>query len=122
MNDWITGAVYVLGGVTTLWTLVLVIRDEVAQDRTFALLAVTELVLLVQLVVGCVLLAGTDRDVSGVLFVSYLVGVALALPIGAFWSLAERTRSGTGVLVVAALTVLALEVRLADIWSGGFGA
>ncbi len=68
------------------------------------------------------LLAGTDRDVSGVLFVSYLVGIVLALPIGAFWSLAERTRSGTGVLVVAALTVLALEVRLVDIWGGGLGA
>ncbi|MAS54583.1 hypothetical protein [Nocardioides sp.] len=122
MNDWITGAVYVLGAVIALWSLVLVVRDELAQDRTFALLAIAEVVLLVQLVVGCILLAGTDRDVSGVLFVSYLVGIALALPIGAFWSLAERTRSGTGVLAIAALTVLALEVRLADIWSGGFGA
>lgn len=122
MNDWITGAVYVLGSAIALWTLVLVIRDEVAQDRTFALLGIAELVLVVQLIVGCVLLAGADRDVSGVLFVSYLLGVALVLPIGAFWSLAERTRSGTGVLVVAALTVLALEVRLVDIWSGGFGA
>lgn len=122
MNDWITSAVYVLAGVAALWTLVLMIRDVVAQDRTFALLGLAELALVVQLAVGCVLLAGTDRDVSGVLFVSYLVGTALALPIGAFWSLAERTRSGTGVLVVAALTVLALEVRLVDIWNGGFGA
>ena len=122
MNDVITAAVYVLGTASVLVALGLVIRDEVAQDRTFGLLALTELVLLVQLVVGCVLLAGTDRDVEGVLFVSYLVGVTLALPIGAFWSLAERTRSGTGVLVVAALTVLALQVRLVDIWSGGFGA
>lgn len=122
VNDWITAAVYVLAVVATAWTLVLVIRDEVAQDRTFALLGITELVLVVQLVVGGVLLGVADRDVSGVLFVSYLVGIALALPIGAFWSLAERTRSGTGVLVVAALTVLALEVRLVDIWSGSFGA
>ena len=122
MNDLITGAVYVLAVVIAGWAVVLVVRDQLAQDRTFALLGLAEVVLLVQLVVGCVLLAGTDRDVSGVLFVSYLVGVALALPIGTFWSLAERTRSGTGVLAVAALTVLALEVRLVDIWSGGFGA
>ncbi|CAN5431566.1 hypothetical protein BH09ACT12_BH09ACT12_02200 [soil metagenome] len=122
MNDWITATVYVSGGVTALWTLVLVLRDEVAQDRTFALLGLAEALLVVQLVVGCLLLGGTDRDVSGVLFVSYLVGIVLALPIGAFWSLAERTRSGTGVLVVAALTVLALEVRLVDIWGGGLGA
>ena len=118
MNDWITGAVYVVGGVVGVWTLVLLIRDQVAQDRTFALLAVAEVLLLVQLVVGCVLLAGTDRDVDGVTFVSYLVGIALALPVGAFWSLAERTRSGTGVLVLAALTVLALQLRLVDIWNG----
>ncbi|MGA8845377.1 MAG: hypothetical protein WB471_02045 [Nocardioides sp.] len=122
MNDWITGAVYVLSGAVVVWTLVLLIRDEVAQDRTFALIGTAELVLVVQLVLGCVLLAGTERDVSGVLFVSYLIGVALALPVGAFWSLAERSRSGTGVLVVSALTVLALEVRLVEIWSGGFGA
>lgn len=122
MNDWITGAVYVLSGAVVLWTLVLLIRDEVAQDRTFALIGTAELVLVLQLVLGCVLLAGTERDVSGVLFVSYLIGVALALPVGVFWSLAERSRSGTGVLVVSALTVLALEVRLVDIWSGGFGA
>ena len=38
------------------------------------------------------------------------------------WSLAARSRSGTGVRVVAALTVLALQVRLVDIWNGGFGA
>lgn len=122
MNDWITGAVYVLGAIAVGWTLVLLVRDRVAQDGTFALLALAELALLVQLVVGCVLLAGTERDVEGVLFVSYLVGIVTALPIGAFWSLAERSRSGTGVLVVAALTVLALEVRLVDIWSGAPGA
>jgi hypothetical protein len=122
VNDWITGAVYLLGAITVGWSLVLLVRDRVAQDGTYALLALAELALLVQLVVGCVLLSGTERDVEGVLFVSYLIGIATALPIGAFWSLAERSRSGTGVLVVAALTVLALEVRLVDIWAGVPGA
>jgi hypothetical protein len=50
--------------------------------------------------------------------VSYLVGVALALPVGAFWSLAERSRAGTAVLAVAVFTVIALELRLDTIWSG----
>jgi len=94
------------------------VKDEVAGDLMFGLLALVELVLLVQLVAGCVALAGTDREVSGVLFVSYLVGILLALPIGAGWSLVERSRSGTGVLLVAALTVVALEVRLDAIWAG----
>ena len=115
------GLVLVLSAVTLLAVVVLLVRDEPANDREFALLALAEVVLLVQLVVGLVQLSGTERDVSGVLFVSYLTGIALALPVGAFWSLAERSRAGTAVLAVAALTVVALEVRLWSIW-GGAGA
>lgn len=110
------GVVLVLTVVILVAVAVLLVRDETAGDPTFVLLGVTELVLLAQLVVGIVLLSSTDRDVSGVLFVSYLVGVALVLPIGAFWSLAERSRAGTVVLGAAAFTVMALEVRLWGIW------
>lgn len=115
------GAVLVLSGLAALGTLVLLVRDETAGDPMFALLGVVEVALVVQLVVGAVALSGTERDVSGVLFVSYLVAVLLALPIGAFWSLAERTRAGTAVLLLAMLTVAGLEVRLEAIW-GGAGA
>ncbi len=118
MNQWVTGAVIVLSLVGGVALVVLMVRDEAAQDRTFGFLAVIELLLVVQLVVGCVALGRTERDVEGVLFVSYLVGIALALPIGVFWSLAERTRAGTGVLLVAVLTVVALQLRLETIWSG----
>ena len=121
VSDWVLGVVVVTCLVAAVLLVVLMVRDEPAQDRTFVCLAVIELVLVGQLVGGCVALGATERDVSGVLFVSYLVGVALALPIGVFWSLAERTRSGTAVLLVAALTVVALEVRLDAIW-GGAGA
>ncbi|CAN5573335.1 hypothetical protein BH11ACT8_BH11ACT8_20970 [soil metagenome] len=121
MTDWLTGVVLALGGVACLVLAVLLIRDEPAQDRTFVYLAVVEVAVLAQLVYGVVALARTEDDVSGVLFVSYLVGNLLALPIGVFWSLAERTRAGTGVLLVAALTVLALQLRLETIW-GGAGA
>lgn len=110
------GAVLVLSVVTLVAVAVLLVRDETAGDPTFVLLAVVELVLLVQLVLGVVRLSTSDRDVPGVLFVSYLVGVALVLPISAFWSLAERSRAGTAVLAAAAFTVIALEVRLWGIW------
>lgn len=99
--------------------IVLLIRDRTAGDPTFAVLALAELALLVQLVAGLVALSGTEREVPGVTFVSYLVSIVLVLPIGAFWSLAERTRAGTAVLLVALLTVVALEVRLESLWSGG---
>lgn len=112
------GVILVLCGVAALVAAVHLVRDRAADDGMYLLLAVAELALVVQLVWGCVALAQTDRDVPGVLFVSYLVGVTLALPIGAFWSLAERTRAGTAVLLLALLAVAALEVRLWDIWSG----
>ena len=111
--------ILVLCGVTAIVLLVDLVRDRAAQDSHFVLLGLLELALLVQLVWGCVALATTGRDVDGVLFVSYLVGVALAPPIGAFWSLAERSRAGTAVLLVAVLTVAALEVRLDAIWGAG---
>ncbi|MDZ5620307.1 hypothetical protein [Nocardioides bizhenqiangii] len=118
MSPWVLGAVLVLCGITVIVLVVHLVRDRAAEDSMFVLLGVTELVLLGQLVAGCVALANTERDVDGTLFVSYLVGVALALPIGAFWSLAERTRAGTAVVLLAVLTVVALEVRLDAIWAG----
>ena len=118
MNIWLMGVVLTLTALAMAGMAVLLLKDEVAGDVMFGFLALIELVLVVQLVVGAVALSGTGRDVSGVLFVSYLVGILLALPIGAAWSLVERSRFGTGVLLVAALTVVALEVRLDAIWAG----
>ncbi|WP_134766132.1 hypothetical protein [Nocardioides sp. 1609] len=118
MTDWLTATILALAGVAAVVGIVLLVRDEPAQDRTFVVLGVVEVAVLVQLVVGAVSLSQTDRDVSGVLFVSYLVGNLLVLPIGAFWSLAERTRAGTGVLLVAVVTVIALQLRLETIWDG----
>jgi hypothetical protein len=118
VNVWLEVLVYVTAGIALIGTVVLLVKDEVAGDVMFITLAVVEALLLLQLVLGSVALASTSRDVSGVLFVSYLVGIALALPIGAFWSLAERSRAGTAVLALAVFTVIALELRLHTIWSG----
>lgn len=116
MTDWLTAVVVALAGIACVLLAVLMVRDRPAQDGTFAYLAVVEVAVLVQLVFGIVALSTTDREVDGVLFVSYLVGNLLALPIGVFWSLAERTRAGTAVLLVATFTVIALELRLGTIW------
>ena len=118
MNPWVFGVILALCGIAALLAVVHLIRDRVAEDGMYLLLGIAELVLVAQLVAGCIALSGTERDVSGVLFVSYLVGVALALPVGAFWSLAERNRAGTAVLLLATLTVVGLELRLDGIWSG----
>ena len=118
MNDVVTGLVVVASAVAALAVVVQLIRDIPAGDRTFLALAVVEAMLLVQVVTGFIALGQTTREVDGVLFGSYLVAILAAAPVGAFWSLAERTRAGTAVLLLAVLTVLALELRLTTIWSG----
>ena len=119
MNTWVVVAVLALTVLAAAAAAVQMVRDQPIGDRTFVVLALAEVAVLVQLVVGVVQLVVTENDVDEVLFVGYLVGLLVALPIGAFWSLAERSRAGTGVVLLAALTVVALELRLADIWAAG---
>lgn len=118
MTVWLLGAILVMCAVASVAVTVHLVRDEVTSDLTFVLLALLEVLLVAQVVWGSVALGTTDRAVSGTLFVSYLIAVLVAPPIGAFWSLAERSRGGTAVLLLAMLTVAALELRLWDIWGG----
>ncbi|GAB4003544.1 hypothetical protein [Nocardioides ultimimeridianus] len=118
MNPVVSGVILAICAVAAVIALVHITRDRPVEDGMFVILAVLETALLVQLVWGAIAFGTTDRAVSGILFFSYLVGVCLAAPIGAFWSLAERTRAGTAVLLVAVLTVAALQARLWSIWHG----
>ena len=51
-------------------------------------------------------------------YIGYLVGLVLIVPAGVIWSSGERSRGGTGVLLVATLVVPFMFVRLADLWPG----
>lgn len=63
----------------------------------------------------------TDRGPAGstVLFVSYLVTVVCVLPLALGWARVEPDRWSSAVVAVAAFTVLAMVVRLWDVWRGG---
>jgi hypothetical protein len=98
------------------WCLGLVIRDRAVNDLTLGLLALLELALLTQAVLGIVNLVTTDRAVSGVTFAGYLIGSLLILPLAAFWALAERTRWGTAVLIVGCLVIPVMIVRMNQVW------
>lgn len=114
---WLVVPVLVLSALCGLWTVVMIARDESPPgDRFFALLGVLLVVLVVQLVVGLVNLSTTSRDVETTTFVSYLVTVVLAVPFGAALALVERSRWGNGALLVALLTVAAMETRLDQLW------
>lgn len=101
-----------------LWVLGLVVLNKTPATVTLGLLALLELALLVQLVLGIVNLATTDRHVSGATFVGYLIGSLLVIPVATFWALAERTRWGTTVLIIGCLVIPVLIVRLNQIWNG----
>ena len=75
-----------------------------------------EILLIAMLIGGSIALGSTSRDVDGVLFVSYLVTIVVIPPAAVLWGIAEKSRWGTGVVVVAMLTVAVLCVRLLGIW------
>jgi hypothetical protein len=101
-----------------LWVAFLMSRDKQAGPRTLAAAAALELGFIVQAVLGVVLLITTDQDVSGVLFVAYLVGSLLVLPAAVWWAAAERRRWGPAGLAAAGLVNAVLLARLQDIWQG----
>jgi H+/gluconate symporter-like permease len=86
----------------------------------FYAVTVVEIVLIGLLIGGSIALGSTSRDVDGVLFVSYLVTLVVIPPAAVLWGIAEKSRWGTGVVVVAMLTVAALSVRLLGIWKGAY--
>jgi hypothetical protein len=117
VEDWLLGVILVMCAATALLLVVDLVRDRAAQDSHYLALAALELLVVGQLVWGCVELARTDRDVDGATFVGYLVTVALAPVAGAYFSLAERSRAGTSILLLAVATVAGLELRLDDVWA-----
>lgn len=86
----------------------------------FYAVGVLELLLIALLIGGSIALGSTSRDVDGVLFVSYLITLVVIPPAAVLWGIAEKSRWGTGVVVVSTLTVAVLTVRLLGIWKGTY--
>jgi hypothetical protein len=106
--------------ISAVWLVVLLVLDRVPGRYLLNLLAVLELGLLAHLVVGIVhVTSDAGSGVSTWEYIGYLIGAALFVPVGVVWSSGERSRGGTGVLLVAVLLVPFMFVRLADIWAAG---
>jgi hypothetical protein len=114
-----TGLQIVLGAVcliVAVWLVVLIVADRLPGDYLYAALGFTEVGLVAQLVIGLVMVSGEHGGVNVPAYVGYLVGSLVILPAGFVWSLGERTRAGTGVLLVAVLVVPVLFLRLHQLW------
>lgn len=81
--------------------------------------AVAELGLLVQVVWAIARLAGGGRPAGGLaVFIGYLAGSLVILPIAAAWGREERTRWGPGVIAAGFLVMAVLIVRMQQVWNG----
>ncbi|MFC0627148.1 hypothetical protein [Kribbella deserti] len=117
MNDVLSMTIVILAVLAAVFALVLAALDRRINWWLLGLLGVVEVALLVQFVFGIVQLIRTDQDVSGIIFVGYLIGTLAVLPLGALWALAEKSRWGAGALAIACLIVPVLVLRLEQIWS-----
>lgn len=120
----VTGLLYALSLAVGLWVLLKLARNSPVllknrSDRAlFWTIAATEAVVLAQAVIGFVMMFTSDRDIHRITFGAYLIGLLLLLPLGTWWSLGDRSRGGTAVLLVAVATLAAMVLRLSQIWAG----
>ena len=105
-------ALTALAAVVALWLVVLIARDRQPDDWVYGTLALLEIGLVAQLVIGLVRLGGDHEGVNVAAYVGYLVGSLVILPAGFVWSVGERTRAGTGVLLVAVAVIPVLFLRI----------
>jgi O-antigen ligase len=111
-------AVAVCAALVALWSFVQSARDRLPDTPLLIAIAVLEALLVAQLVIGIVLLAGGERPGSLATYLAYLIGCLVVLPIGAAWALAERSRASTVVLGIACLAIPVMVLRLNEVWSG----
>lgn len=82
---------------------------------------VVEVALLAQTVIAIVLTASGHRLTDAVTFWGYLVVALLLLPFAALWAFADRTRWSSAVLLVAAVTIVVMELRIVQLWDASVG-
>lgn len=101
------------------WALVAVVLGRPPRERYVIGAGVVEVLILVQVVTAVIAMIVQGAPDETATFVGYLVMILVILPLGLFWALAEKSRWGTSVLVVAALVIPVLVVRLQQLWEAG---
>ncbi|MFF9981382.1 hypothetical protein [Streptomyces erythrochromogenes] len=117
MLDALTVAIGVAALALAAWCGFAALRDQPTKDWHFIGMAVVTVLVLAQLVIGLVQLAGGEKpDEGSVIFVAYLLGAFAAVPAAGLLSLTERTKWGSVTVAAGAVVLAVLEVRLYDIW------
>ncbi|WP_432492347.1 hypothetical protein [Kineococcus gypseus] len=111
MSGTLLAVVCALAGVMAVWSVVTVARDRRVGRAHLVGLAVVELGVLALAVDGAAQLVTGPRPVELATSIAYLVVAPLLLPAAAFWTLAERSRPSTLVLLVACFAVAVVGYR-----------
>jgi hypothetical protein len=119
MNTTVATIVIVGSLLLALASLVTAIRDRPMGMVLLIGFALLEVAVLVQLgIVVAAVAGGQGGDVpKGTLF-GYLGGEVLIPPAGVLLALAERSRWGPAILVVAGFAIAVMTARLLQIWQG----
>lgn len=119
MLSWLTVVVIGCAVVLGLAAAGYALTSRIVDDRLLLVLAVLELALVGQTVVGLVEGVGRTTDFERPVFFAYLLTVPFVAPVATFLALKEKTRWSMGVVVGAAAVVGVLVGRLVQIWNAG---
>lgn len=117
MIDGLTFALIALALVLAAWALGAALADRSPGRAHLWGVGLLELLLVVQLVVALVLVAGGTSPQSVPTFLGYLVVALAVLPLAVAWAFAEPTRWGTAVVAAGCLVVAVMVVRLGQVWA-----
>lgn len=78
--------------------------------------AVAELALVVQAVAALIITLTGEGVADPWTFWGYIVTSLVLLPVAAVWAMADRTRSSSVALGVVCLALLAMQVRIYQLW------
>ena len=119
MVDPLAAAIVLVALLLATWGGVLAGLDRLPGKGLLRGLLLLQLLVLVQAGIAVVRMVGGETPGSLGALVGYLLVSVVIVPLGTYWSLEERTRYSTLVLVVACLTVAVLVGRLLMVWSSG---
>ncbi|NUP03470.1 MAG: hypothetical protein HOV96_01140 [Nonomuraea sp.] len=115
-----TVATIVIAGslLLALASLVTAVRDRPMGMVLLVGFAVLEVAILVQAGFVIAAVAGGEGPAEKVTLFGYIGGQVLIPPAGVFLALAERSRWGPAILVVAGFAIAVMNARLLQIWQG----
>lgn len=101
------------------WAGIRTIRDQPVIFVQLKAAAVVLAILLVTMIVAGVQLWQGHTVAEPVMFWGYFISGLILLPVAGVWSVAERTRWSSVVLLVAAVATAVVVLRLHFLWIGG---